>query len=208
MTIPKPPDSGLRPRLKRWKGVRKLFRVHSDDYEPDSFNPGFGLGRFHPFQDSRGNSVPTLYASNKINGAFAETLFRNLVGGDILFERELVGKRLSRLEQAKDLVLVDLTGFSLKKIGLTRAELLDPDETYYHETALWARALYLAAPKAHGLYWVSRKFDTARSVVLFEDRLPKNAIRDLRLTEDLSRGRGLRRVKKAATLADITVAKG
>ena len=208
MTVPAPPTEGLNPKIKVWKAKRRLFRVHARKYLPDSFNLGRGSGRFHPIIDKNGNQIPTLYASDQINGALAETVFRDLFAGDNVYYRQLEGQRLSRLEQSKALSLVDLTGFGLKKLRLTRANLLEPDEDYYKETAAWAEALHTAAPNAQGMIWVSRQFDKASSILLFGDRIKPHTLKDLKVTEKLNKGRGLNLVKKAALLADITVVDG
>ncbi len=126
----------------------------------------------------------------------------------MIFHSELSSLLLSRLKQTKDLLLIDLTGLHLRKLGVTRAQLLESDETQYEMTSHWAEALHRAVPKAHGMVWVSRQFDTAKSILLFGDRLRSSALENLKHSEELATGRGLQRVQKAASLADITVVEG
>jgi len=105
-------------------------------------------------------------------------------------------------------MLIDLTGLSLRSLGLTRANLIEPNENFYQETARWAEALYEHAPKAHGMVWVSRQFDTSKSILLFGDRVDASWLTDLSSAEALDRGRGFKRVLEAATQAGITVVEG
>ncbi len=166
------------------------------------------MGRFHPIFDQLGKPIPTMYLSDKINGALSETVFRNKMSGDVVYQAELVDKYLSRISYQKELRLIDLTGFYIKRLKITRLELLESEEEYYDITARWAEALYHACPKAHGIKWVSRHFDTAKSILLFGDRITQSNMKDLKKSELLEEGDGLRHVLKAATAAKITVITG
>lgn len=201
-----PPKLGvdLNPYVAPFKAER-LFRVHPIKTNANSFNPGYGKGRFHPIYALSGKSIPTLYASDRINGALSETIFRNKISGDTVYHAELMAQYLSRLSYQKELWLVDLTGSGIKRLGITRTQLLESGEDDYAITARWAEALHHTASKAHGIQWVSRQFDTARSILLFGDRIKPSQLKDLRKSESLEKGVGLRRVQKAASEANITL---
>jgi len=208
--LPSPPESGLDPHLALFK-TKRLFRVHAVKYNAKSFNPGgkgTSMGRFHPIFDKSNNPIPTLYVSDQINGALSETVFRDTISGDTVYEDKLKDTYLSRIEFKKDLQLVDLTGIYIRRLKITRLQLIESEEDEYKVTARWAEALHHACPKAHGIKWVSRKFDTAKSILLFGDRVKPSQLTDLNKSELLEKGNGLQHVRKAAMQANITVATG
>lgn len=107
-----PPAAGLDPATETWSAGRPLFRVH-DASAANGFNPGHGRGRFHPLRNRRGESIPTLYAADEIDGALSETVFRGVRGpGGRIHRADLEPLRLSRLALQADLRLVDLTGLA------------------------------------------------------------------------------------------------
>ena len=205
---PEPVVADLQPATRTWKARRILFRVH--DHRPaNEFNPGSGRGRgrFHPIRGGRGRFVPTLYASDEIDGALSEVLFRGGVtaSGGSIHRADLESLCLSRLVPEFDLQLVNLTGVELRRLGVTRAQLIESPERCYRETARWAEALHEAAANAHGLMWVSRQCDTAKGFVLFGDRVDASVLRPLEASEPLHEGRGFERVCEVAGRADITL---
>lgn len=165
--LPEPVAANLRPATATWNAGRSLFRVHGRT-RADTFNPGYGRGRFHPIRDSRGVPIPTLYASDEIDGALSEVPFRGVTAsGGGIHRSSLESLFLSRLVSEIDLQLVDLTGLALRRLGVTRDQLVEVPARRYRDTARWAEALHQACADAHGLMWVSRQCDTAKAVVLF-----------------------------------------
>ena len=207
--IPAPPSDGLQPTLVTWPRGKRLYRVHAATRSATMFNPGMGRGRFHPLRDAGGKPVPTLYAADRIDGALSESVFRNVVGGEgIVLRAQLKSLVLSRLIQRTNLTLVDLTGYHLRRLGLTRAQLIESGASAYSETATWAEALHACCTDAQGLMWVSRQFDTAKAIVLFGDRV-RDTIGDTDTgPESLYRGPGFRRVQAAARQANIAIVEG
>jgi hypothetical protein len=203
--LPRPDPARLDPKLIPWKSGRRLFRVHPGEVPATSFNPGYGRGRFHPIATPEGVAIPTLYAADRINGALAETVFRDVTGGGLVQRAELKPLVLSRLILEQDLELIDLTGLAARRVGLNGRALLDAPPRSYGRTRAWAAALHAASPTAHGLVWISRQYDTARAVLLFGDRFQEDWLGHGGNPEALCRGIGLRRVCKAASLADITL---
>ena len=200
-----PPSAALDPATTTWSARRRLFRVHGAS-PVNAFNPGYGRGRFHPLRDSRGESIPTLYAADEVDGALSESVFRDITGsGGHIHRADLDPLRLSRLLLEVDLRLVDLTGLALRRLGLTRVQLIEAPARFHGKTARWAEALHEACASAQGLTWVSRQLDTARAVVLFGDRVDASRLRPDGPTEPLGGGRGFRRVCAAAARANIAV---
>jgi hypothetical protein len=66
--------------------------------------------------------------------------------------------------------LIDLSAISLRRLGISRSELIDSDASHYNETREWAVALHQQYPVAQGLKWTSRQDDTATALMLFGDR--------------------------------------
>ena len=196
----------LTPLLTTWRAGRRLFRVHPRNLPCGAFNPGYGRGRFHPINDRNGDSIPTLYAANRIDGALSETVFRNVTaaGGDV-HRTDLEPLVLSRLLIAQDLELVDLTGLARRRLGLTRSQLIDAPPRRYAYTRRWAETLHRASRDAHGMVWVSPQFDRSMALLLFGDRVTVNMLQPTGLSESLARGTGFRRVCDAAVKADIPI---
>ncbi|HSG40633.1 MAG TPA: RES family NAD+ phosphorylase, partial [Thermoanaerobaculia bacterium] len=198
--------SSLDPLLFTWETDRPFVRCHNIRFGPAEFNPGKGSGRFHPFSDAQGDVVPTLYVADTLEGALAETVFHNVpVQGP--------GKRLPRyyldsmvastLVCARDLILAQLFGFGLRRLGLSRLKLIEVPESQYPRTATWARALHACDSRIDGLIWVSRQNDGTRSIILFGDRVPSSALRSIKPPLPLRDGPGFKAVVEAADQGGI-----
>jgi len=83
----------------------------------------------------------------------------------------VAGKVYSKLTLSRNLALIDLSAVPLRKLGISRKDLIECDGSQYPETRAWALALHDQYPYAEGLTWTSRQADPARALVLFEDRL-------------------------------------
>src|SRR4051794_3154197 len=105
----------------------------------------------------------------------------------------------------RDLLLVDLTSDGLRRLGLTRGELIESDSRSYPQTAAWARALHDHWQRVDGLLWASGQRDTGRALLLFGDRVKVSELApapgQLRLI--LGAGGGLRAVCPPATRAGL-----
>lgn len=157
-----------------------LHRVHQSQYQADQFNPGVrGNARFSPIQDDQGQAIPTLYAGTTLPCALMETVFHDVphTAGFKSFDKaKLAGQVHSTVRVEADLQLVDLSSVALRKLGVTRKQLIDTEKDQYPATRKWAVALHRQCPQAQGLSWVSRQDDSARAVVLFGDRVAEGAL--------------------------------
>ena len=90
---------------------------------------------------------------------------------------DLAGQVHSTVQIEQELQLVDLASVPLRKLGVTRKQLIDTEKDQYPATRMWAVAIHRQCPQAQGLSWVSRQDDSARAVVLFGDRIPDGALR-------------------------------
>lgn len=207
--LPAPPDpAALDPLVEIWPRGRSLVRCHNLRFEPRDFNPGFGRGRFHPLLDSSGNPVPTLYAADRVEGALSETALHDIpVRGPlkVVLRERLKPLGLSTLAPRRDLVLLQLHGFGLRRLGVSREELIASDAGQYPMTTRWAQALHACRRDADGLVWVSRQHDRSLCVVLFGDRVLPGDLRVLRRPRPLLAAAAFETVERAAEAAGITI---
>ena len=207
--IPLPPGH-VDPLITTWSAGRRLYRVHPADYAPNEFHPGTGgrPGRFHPIRSAQGIPIPTLYASDRIDGALSETVFRNIVAGGITLRAELETRCLARIELLRDITIADLSGHGLRRLGLDRSQLLETGTWSYAHTARWAEAIHRSNDNVDGIIWVSRQFDTAKALLAFGNRLKQDDFAVIGAPERLDQARGYRRAQEAASAAGITIAEG
>lgn len=159
-----------------------LYHVHARRYSPTSFNPGLGLGRFHPFSDAKGQPVPSYYCANSEEGSLCETLFRATASGSscrMVPAGRMAEHALSEIGLRQPLRLAHLSGNGLHRLGITRARLLEPGAPHYPDTTAWAAAIHAACATLHGLAWVSRQHDSSVCMMLFGDRVPPNWLASL-----------------------------
>ena len=112
---------------------------------------------------------------------------------------------LSTLAATRDLTLAQLHGFGLRRLGLSRPDLIETEADRYVESVRWAQAIHACSNRIDGMCWISRQHDTAFALVLFGDRVRR---RDLILIEPplpLYSDPGFEIVHRAAEQAGITV---
>src|SRR3989344_194649 len=174
------PPAKLHVTLTELPQGQVLHRVHQNQYRADQFNPGVrGNARFSPIQDGRGQPIPTLYGGTTVECALMETVFHDVphTAGFKSFDKsKLAGQVHSTVEGRQSLQVVDLASVPLRKLGITRKQLIDSEKDHYPATRPWAEAIHRQCPEAQGLSWVSRQDDSARAVVLFGDRIPTGAL--------------------------------
>lgn len=204
------PQGHLDPLTTTWRAGRQLYRVHPADFAPNGFHPGTGgrPGRFHPIRSAQGNPIPTLYASDRIDGALSETVFRNIVAGGVILRAELATRCLARVELVRAITIADLSGHGLRRLGLDRSQLLETGARSYAHTARWAEVIHHSNDIVDGIIWVSRQFDTAKALLAFGDRLKQDDFAVIGTPERLDRGQGYRRAQEAASAAGITIVEG
>jgi RES domain len=159
-----------------------IWRIHSAKYRAAEFHPGgTGNARFSPIYRVNGSSIPTLYGASTFDGALMESVFRAvptppahyILDFATLRDEQLV---VSRIRPRGTLKLIDLSTKGLKRLGLTRADLIDTPLTSYPETRKHAEQFH-AGTAALGLAWTSRQDDEAAAVMLFGDRVGEDAFK-------------------------------
>lgn len=160
---------------------RFWWRVHVSRFEPNEFHPGgSGDARFSPLTRPDGIPIPTLYLASTLEAALLETVLHDVptppdnytLDLERLREQQFVA---SRLRPKRALQLNDLSAKGLKRISLTRTDLIDTPVSEYPYTRAWADWLH-SQKRTHGLTWVSRQDDQARACMLFGDRLSRRAL--------------------------------
>jgi len=194
--------------VETWPGGRRIVRCHDSRFGATELNPGLGHGRFHPFEDSHGHKVPTLYGASTLDGWLAETVFHQVPvrGPEKLIRRDSLRPMLvSTIASRRDLALIQLHGYGLTRLGVTHGELIEAEARQYSRTTAWAAALHARLQGADGLVWVSRKHDTSRALVLFGDRIARGDLEVVDPPLPLFLGPGYAEVQRAAEQAGITI---
>lgn len=157
-----------------------LHRVHLAHYGATAFNPGVhGNARFSPIRNAEGQPIPTLYAGASLACALMETVFNDVPhvpGFKSLDRARFIRQVHSTLTLRQPLQLVDLASIPLRRLGISRRQLIDTEKDTYPATRRWAEAIHTQCPSAQGLSWISRQDDSARALVLFGDRIEAGAL--------------------------------
>lgn len=173
------------------------YRVHrfdrsSGQYLPAAFNDtSHGNARFSPLVDpSTGSVIPTLYAAQTPRGAIAEVVLHDVPMPSTGHLHDWEQDKASALHLSDivlpDLALVNLTSVGLRAAGLKVADLFGTEQPDYPRTRQWALHVWQRVPTAHGLYWMSVRENTCPVVMLFGDRVPAGAIRDVGRTQPIA----------------------
>lgn len=206
-SLPEPPlAEGLEPLIHLWPGGDPLLRCHDSRFGATEFNPGLGAGRFHPLANAAGESIPTLYGSATFQGALSETVFHDVPfrgANRRLRQAGLLPLVVSTLAAGRDLRLAQLHGHGLRRLQVSRGELIEVEAADDPRTRRWAEALHRCGARPDGLVWVSRLHDTSLAVVLFGDRVAREELEVVEAPLPLAWGPGLEKVRQAAEAADI-----
>lgn len=111
---------------------------------------------------------------------------------------------VSVLSPRRELTLLQLHGFGLHRLGVTREELIASEAEQYPRTVLWARVLHACRREADGLIWVSRQHDRSSCLVLFGDRVSEADLRIVRRPRPLVTT-AFETVQAAANAAGIAI---
>lgn len=155
---PDPPADLSKRQLPIFHGNGPWFRLHKTNREPLHFGSA-GDNRF----DAPTGEYGILYLGSDPHCAFIETYGRS-TGINVVTTKALAERCLSRVEAARPLVLVDLTGPGLARLGAD--ERLCSGE---HALAQkWALALWDHPARPDGLYYRARHDPSRFCVALFD----------------------------------------
>lgn len=140
--------------------LRLTQRSHSEPY--------FGTKKVSRFDDPL-QLYGVTYAARSLEVAFAETVLHESAlyeaGAWIVPASAVYGRSIVHLDADRPLVLADLTGPSLKAIGLDNQVSAGID---YASTWAISRALHEAVPECDGILYVSRHNNRGEAVAVFE----------------------------------------
>lgn len=130
--------------------------------------PYFGRNKVSRFDDPL-QQYGVTYAARSLEVAFAETVLHERAlyeaGAWIVPASQVRERSIVYLDAARHLVLADLTGPSLKALGLDNQVSAGLD---YSFTWAISRALHEAVPECDGILYVSRHNNTGEAVAIFE----------------------------------------
>ena len=159
MPHPEPPaDLAQRP-LPIWTTRGSWFRIHSLAHEPVFFGRT-GDNRF----DAPAGEYGVLYVGKDAYCAFIET-FGHATGINVVTTAALAGRGLARIEVARPLRLVDLTGAGLSHLGADERLCTGDD---YALSQRWSLALRQHPLGPDGLYYCSRHDPERLSAAIFD----------------------------------------
>ena len=154
-----------------------FHRVHPKAYGSTEFNAsGGGNARFSPIHTPAGEIIPTIYGGSSFTCALMETAFHDVPysKGPKRFSKARLDPLVhSTVITRRPLRLVDLSSIALRRLGITRKELIDTEADQYPHTRVWAEAIYAQDASADGLRWTSRQDDTSWAILLFGDRISR-----------------------------------
>lgn len=209
--VPGPPNFAVhKPRFFLWRSDTRFHRVFDTRWAPDGFNPGTTppevKTRFAFFSGLDGSTVGVAYGAESVEAAICETVFHDVplrAGPRQVAISRLSPLALVALRPGRDLSLVELLGSGLTRLGVRADQLTATGPSVYEKTVEWARTLHAAAPGADGLVWMSCRYNVAKALVLFADRVSSSDIAVDGPVYPLVSGEGRRLVNEAADRADI-----
>ena len=114
----------------------------------------------------------------------------------------------SLLAAQTSLVLADLRGRALRKLGVVRASLIDTEKDSYPRTRRWAEAIHRHDLRVQGLLWTSRQDDSGTALVLFGDRLDPATLHALAPTRALIERELYENVRELAEQIGVRIVSG
>lgn len=164
--VPEPPVPFDAAELTLVPGHR-MFRVHSNRFEPNQFNPGFGAPTRFAFFGVP--TVPVLYAAETEDAAICETILHDVpMAGGAVVPAQYVEKVASSITVNRPLRLARLHGTGLRRLGVEAEQVTSTTAKHYPRTVLWAEASYTAG--FDGVAYMSKRCNSDEAYVFFGDR--------------------------------------
>lgn len=143
-----------------------LFRVSGHD----TGEPYFGRNDTYRFDDPNPQAAArfgTCYLGTSLAVALAETLLhdRKPIHGCFMVELAVIQARFVIRYEGKSLILADLTGAALRKLG-GHAQL--SGTASYKTTKAWSAAIHAHPDQVDGLLYMSRHKNDEKALVLFD----------------------------------------
>jgi hypothetical protein len=154
-----------------------------------------------------------LYGADKLIGAISETIFHTIpADGDRLKPRTIPRTTIEKYAVSiiachRSLRLIDLTGHGIGRTGMdiTHDELITSTAAHYTITRAWAETFHQHPLKVDGFMWMSRQYNSARAMMLFDDRVEPDALFLVTDTALAGRSPMIEIIETAAMDARITI---
>lgn len=124
--------------------------------------------RFSPLHGRGGGALPVMYAAATEAAAIAETLWHDLplTGARLIAERYQV-RPIGTVRTTRTLKLAELHDPGLRALGLDPNQVSNTDAICYHRTIAFAQAIVDDNPNLDGLVWMSRRYNTDKTYLLW-----------------------------------------
>lgn len=159
-THPLPPDNFNSLKLPITKEKKTYYRLNPASYGSAIYFDRSGRGRF----DSRNASYGICYLGETIEVTFIESFGRQL-GVNFISQDLIKTRNLFSIESGRSLVLLDLFGSGLTKLGVDSRLTSSGD---YAVSRAWCEAIYHHPLQVDGIRYFSRHDNTRLCCGLFE----------------------------------------
>jgi hypothetical protein len=146
-----------------------MYRVHPIAHPAAEPFASDRPARFRPLGSPSGEIVPMLYGAASPEAAVAESVLHDVPmrGKRVIAFESLALVGLSCLVPLHELRLAQLHSMGLDRLRLRNTSLIDTLPSRYPETLPWGQALYDYPDHLDGVVWMSRRYNSVRSCVLF-----------------------------------------
>lgn len=175
--VPPPPKKIKNPQKFKLHKGDTLYRVHSDSFPGNAFNPcGGGATRFAPIYNPKGECIPSLYGASSLHAAIYETVFHDAppdpgVTSYSVPYQNIIDRDSCLIEVQRDITLLQLRAPDLKNYGIEQKTLIGSPAEVYKATARWAEAFHTELQDIEGLVWTSKQCDPDSCYLFFGDRV-------------------------------------
>jgi hypothetical protein len=189
-----------------------LERIHPSQFGATEFNrSGKGNSRFSPIYDENAKLIATIYAASEFEAAAMETAFHDvpLVPGEKNVTIDTINQLVhSTIEVKTELMVGDLTGLGLRRIGLAHADIVGSEPSTYPHTRRVAELIHKEHQDIQGIAWISKQHGSEKAYVFFEDRIADGAFEAIGDPKPLLEGDTLGKVLDLAEKINVNLVPG
>jgi RES domain len=158
-----------------------LFRIHRNPYNAIYYGRDDDQNNKHSRFNDPQRSYGVMYAALDRFIALRETV--ELTDSRLVLVETLEKQCLSKLYLRRDLILVDLSGAGLARMGAD-ARLSTITNEEYQIPQAWSRAFYDHPDRVDGIYYRSRYDPSGLCVALFDRRMASTDLWEQRITKN------------------------
>lgn len=199
------------PPILTWNKLKTAYRIFPHKYPAEDFNPNTSVdpwdtssgGRFHPFDDSAGNRIPTMYCADHNAGALAETLLRDTLTTRIVAPKAIEENSSCMIHFQRDLSLLNLSHSS---VASDFSAILTGSSDCYEDSRGVAADIHANYSAVDGIIWTGKQIGqpSFKCFVLFGDRIFSRDITPIEKVR-LSSPEGLELLRDACQSRNFTL---